>query len=296
MRRTPHPGYLLGALLLALACSDDLERQSQLQRVRVLGIQADPAEVAVDSRGQLAARTVGLRALTFAPQARPVSMTYAVCRLDAEVFAVGVRCPGNDGFTLDGGVLPLTDPGLSSYLQQLEDGGTIGDGGSFLNDPRVSDRLRTGFPLNIGYLATDGTPGERGFERGFHQLRVRMTREPNQNPRLLEITTSDGTPVQGRSFPLNSQVTFVPSLADGSIETFINASGEQVTEQLFYSWFATGSGKVEDFRSQEPYRGAGKRESAYTTGNVVEDIALYVVVRDGRGGTDWISRTFSVGR
>jgi hypothetical protein len=296
MRRTPHPGYLLGALLLALACSDDLERQSQLQRVRVLGIRAEPAEVAVNFQGRLAVRTVDLKALTFAPEAQPVSMTYAVCRLDAQVFAIGVRCPGKDGFTLDGGVLPLTDPELSSYLQQLEDGGTIGDGGTFLSDPRVSEQLRRGFPLNIGYLATDGTPGERGFERGLHQLRIRTTRAPNQNPRLLEITTSDGVPVQGRSFPLNSKVSFVPILADGSIETFINADGELVTEQIFYSWFATGSGKVEDFRSQEPYQGAGKRESTYTTGNVVEDVTLYVVVRDGRGGTDWLIRTFSVGR
>jgi hypothetical protein len=287
---------LLGALLLALACSNDLERQSQLERVRVLGIRADPAEVAIDSHGHPATDAVGLAALTFAPQARPVSIEYAVCRLDAEVFAPAVRCPGKDGFGLDGGDLSLTDPELSRYLQQLEDGGTSGDGGSLLSDPRVSQQLRRGFPLNIGYLATDGTSGDRGFERGVHSLRLRTTRQPNQNPRLLEITTSDGAPIQGRSFPRNSQIAFVPHLADGSIESFFNENGELVTEQLFYSWFATGSGKVEDFRSQEPYQGVGKRESAYTTGNVVEDIALYVVVRDGRGGTDWISRTFSVGR
>jgi hypothetical protein len=79
------------------------------------------------------------------------------------------------------------------------------------------------------------------------------------------------------------------------VETYIDADGNAQTEQLVYSWFATGSGKVEDFRSQEPYGGSGKRESDYTTAPTAEVVTLFVVVRDGRGGVDWVIRTFSVG-
>src|SRR5262249_32924622 len=136
-----------------------------------------------------------------------------------------------------------------------------------------------GVLLNIGYLATDGTPGDRGTERGVYQLSLRATREPNHNPGIDEIFVYGSTPVQNQRLPLNTKVTFTPLLADGSVETYIDANGQTQTEMIVYTWFATGAGKVEDFRSQEPFQGAGKRESDYTTAKAPESVTLYVVVR-----------------
>jgi len=276
------------AVWLVVACTPDLERQSQLLRVRVLAIRADPAEVAFDPTRSIPPAPVRLTSLTYAPDGGP-EVSYALCRPGANVYAQDVQCPGADGLALDGGVVDVTDPTVANYLAT--------DGGLSLTDPAFQPQLARGILLNVGYLATDGTPGDRGIERGVYQLTVRATQVPNQNPRLVEIFvgSNPARPLQGERLPLKTKVTFTPLLAPGSVETYVDANGQTQTEMLVYSWFATGQGKVEDFRSQEPFQGVGKRESDYTTANAPEVVTLYVVVRDGRGGTDWIIRSFSVG-
>jgi len=274
-------------LAFFLACANDLERQGQLFRVRVLAIRADPAELVLDPDGVTPPAPVQLSALSFAPDGGTATVSYALCRPGANVYAPEVQCPGADGLPLPGGVVDLGDPAIRSYLAAA---------GFVPGDPAQQEQLARGVLLNIGYLATDGTPGDRGTERGVYQLSLRATRDPNHNPAIDEIFVYGSTPVQNQTFPLNTKVTFTPSLAEGSIETFVDASGQTQTEMIVYSWFATGAGKVEDFRSQEPFQGAGKRDSDYTTANAAESVTLYVVARDGRGGTGWIVRSFSVGQ
>lgn len=276
------------AAWLLVGCTNDLERQSQLQRVRVLAVRADPAEIVFDPQGSVPPAPVTLTSLTYAPDGGP-EVTYALCRPGANVYAQDVQCPGADGLTLDGGVVDVSDPSVRALL--------AADGGVPLTDPSFQPQLARGIQLNVGYLATDGTPGDRGIERGVYQLSLRATQAPNHNPQLVEIFVGKDPArrLQGERLPLRTKVTFTPSLAPGSVETYVDANGQTQTELLVYSWFATGQGKVEDFRSQEPFNGLGKRESDYTTASVPEVVTLYVVVRDGRGGTDWIVRSFSVG-
>ncbi len=287
MSARPWLAAAIACVFVYLACGNDLERASQLQRVRVLGIRAEPAELALDPDGGMPPAPVQLSALTFAPDGGTATVTYALCRPGTNVYAQNVECPGADGLTLNGGVVDLGDPRIRAYLAS--------DGGIAPGDPAALEQLARGIPLNIGYLAVDGTPGDRGTERGVYQLSLRATRVPNQNPGIDEIFVNGSTPLQQQRFPLNTKVTFTPSLTPGSVETYVDASGQTQTERLVYSWFATGAGKVEDFRSQEPFQGIGKRESDYTTARVPENVTLYVVVRDGRGGTGWIIRTFSEG-
>ncbi len=278
----------IAAFGLVLACGNDLERQSQLERVRVLAIRAEPAELVLDPDGVSPPAPVLLSALTFAPDGGTATVSYALCRPGANVYAPEVQCPGADGLSLAGGVVDLGDPSLRAYL--------AADGGLVPSDPAQREQLARGVQLNVGYLATDGTPGDRGTERGVYQLSLRATRDPNQNPAIDEIFVHGSTPVQNQRLPLNTKVTFTPSLAPGSIETYLDANGQTQTEMIVYSWFATGAGKVEDFRSQEPFQGAGKRDSDYTTAKAPESVTLYVVARDGRGGTGWIIRSFSEGQ
>lgn len=267
-----------------LACGVDLERQSQLERVRVLAIRADPAELVLEPDTLAPLSPVRLSPLTFAPEQRSAVVSYALCRPGANVYAPEVECPGADGLTLPGGAVDLSDGGLRAYLASF----------GLVLAPAAAEQLTRGIVLNVGYLASDGTSGDRGTERGVYQLSVRATREPNHNPQIDEISLGEA-PLQGQRLPLGRKVTFTPSLAPGSVETYVDADGQMQVERIVYSWFATGSGKVEDFRSQEPYQGIGKRESEYTSGQVAEDVTLYVVARDGRGGTGWIVRSFSVG-
>ena len=69
----------LGALLLA-GCAPDFELQSEIRRVRVLAIQAEPAELVVDPDASSLPGPVTFSALAVTPDARPVTVRYALCR------------------------------------------------------------------------------------------------------------------------------------------------------------------------------------------------------------------------
>jgi len=73
----------------------------------------------------------------------------------------------------------------------------------------------------------------------------------------------------------------------GGIETYPSLDGGLTYENLNYSWYATLT-NVEDFRSREPTPD-DTAETSYTTfqGQADGGVSFYVVLRDGRGGTDW---------
>lgn len=91
------------------------------------------------------------------------------------------------------------------------------------------------------------------------------------------------------------EVVFRPTLTEGSLEVFTGEDGAE-TEQVFYSWFATGDGEVKEFRSLEPVDGRpGDPASTYETPKTPQRITVYVVARDGRGGVGWLSREVDAG-
>jgi hypothetical protein len=274
------------ALVLSLAvvglvgCSNDFEAQTQLKRVRVLAIRADPPQLIVPTDGS-APVPVQLTPLAVNGDGGAVAVRFALCSPYANPTAADFACPGKDGVDLRGGTLSLLDPAVQGLL------GAGGDGGT----PDLAV-LQAGVDLTVGYEATDGSPGERGVERGTRSVQLIATDAPNHNPKLLDITTQ-GNGIQGVHQVASATVPLGPLLADGSAETYTTASGAH-TEALFYSWFATGDGKLANLRSQEPVDGVGVRTVDYTTPDHTTDVTVYLVVRDGRGGEDWVARTLSV--
>lgn len=286
------------ALLGSSACTgSNFEEPSEVRRVRVLGIKAEPAELALEPNASTPPPPVTFSALAVTPDARPVAVTYALCRPDVNPYG-DVACPGDSGVPLRDGVLSLSDPAVQALLIasfQAATGSTGGgDGGTFdFNDPQVQQVLQAGLPLFVGYEATDGSGTPEGVERGVRRITLRSTDAPNQNPVMQDVLWDDA-PLSG-PLPLGAEVTFTPVLGAGSEETYATADGTQ-TEQIFFSWFATGEGEVGSFRSLEPVDGKpGDPTTTYTTSATPERITLWVVARDGRGGTDWTTRTVDVG-
>ncbi|NOK17170.1 hypothetical protein [Corallococcus carmarthensis] len=295
--RTP---VLLSAIaLLGLsACGGaDFDAQSEIRSVRVLGIKAEPPELALDPNASTLPPPVTFTALAVTPDARPVTVTYALCRPDVNPYG-DVACPGDSGVALNNGVLSLSDPAVQALLiesfQQATGSTGGGDGGTFdFNDPAVQEVLRVGLPLFVGYEATDGSGTPEGVERGVRRITLRSTDAPNQNPVMQDVLWNDA-PLVG-PLPLDAEVTFTPVLGEGSEESYSTADGTR-TEQVFYSWFVTGEGEVGAFRSLEPVDGKpGDPTTTYTTAATPERITVWVVARDGRGGTDWTTRTVDVG-
>ncbi len=278
------------ALLLA-GCAPDFELQSEIRRVRVLAIQAEPAELVVDPDAATLPGPMTFNALAVTPDARPVTVRYALCRFTGNPY--DGRCPGDNGVALPDGELSLQDSNVQAVLLEALQAG--GGGGGVLDpeDPALRAALERGIPLFVGYEATDGSGTPEGTERGVRRVTLRATSTPNQNPVMADVLW-DGAPLTG-PLPVASEVTFTPVLAEGSVETYETPEGPQV-EQVFFSWFATGEGEVKEFRSQEPVEGRpGDPTSLYETPAAPGRVTFWVVARDGRGGVGWLSRTVDVG-
>lgn len=289
--RTP---LLLSWAALLAACSPDFERQSQIERVRVLAVKAEPAELTLDPSLSTLPEPVVLSALAVAPGGRPVTVTYSLCK-PGNAYSAELDCPGKDGVALPEGKLDLLDPALQQALLDFASAATgTGNTGQplDLNDPKVRAQLEAGVPMFIGYEASDGSGTPEGVERGVRRLTVKLTATPNHNPKLADVLRGDAT-LSG-TLPLDTEVVLQPKLADGSAERFTGTDGEQ-TEQIFYSWFATGGGEVKEFRSLEPVDGKpGDPTTKYQTPKEAQRVTFYVVARDGRGGVDWLERTVDV--
>lgn len=278
------------AVLLA-ACGPDFELQSEIRRVRVLAIQTEPAELVVDPNATTLPGPVTFNALAVASDDRPVTVSYALCRFTGNPY--DGRCPGENGVPLSDGVLSLQDPNVQAVLAEALEAGNPGGGPTGPNDPALLAALADGIPLFIGYEATDGTGTPEGTERGVRRVTLRSASTPNQNPVVSDILW-EGATLAG-PLPLSREVTFQPVLAEGSAEVYETEEGPR-TEQVFYSWFATGDGEVKEFRSLEPVDDRpGDPTSKYETPDAPQRITFYVVARDGRGGVGWTSRTVDVG-
>ncbi|MFP2928492.1 hypothetical protein ACLESO_25520 [Pyxidicoccus sp. 3LG] len=286
--RTP---VLAALAVLLAACGPDFELQSEIRRVRVLAVQAEPAELVVDPDAGTLPGPVTFTALAVTADARPVTVGYALCRFSANPY--DGRCPGDNGVALPDGVLSLQDPNVQAVLAEALQARNPGGGTPDPNDPELLEALEAGIPLFVGYEATDGTGTPEGTERGVRQVLLRSTTTPNQNPVVSDILWEDA-PLAG-PLPPGREVTFRPVLAEGSAEPYETEEGPR-TEQVFYSWFATGDGEVKEFRSQEPVDDRpGDPTSNYETPGTPQRVTFWVVARDGRGGVGWLSRSVDVG-
>jgi hypothetical protein len=270
---------------VATACEPGVPAQSELLTTRVLAIRADPPELVVPQDGGLPP-PVHFTVLAFAPNGGTPVVTLAVC-LSGNPYAAGFACPGADGIPLPDDTLDVANPAFLGAL----DGG-FPDAGLPSEEPGVQ-------PIAIGYLATTGTgPGQS--EVGVYRLGVRFYGEPNHNPQLLQVTVPDNSSLQGALLPLGQDVQLTPHVVqggpdpawpsvgvDGGIETYLSLDGGILYEDLTYSWYATAP-DVTYFRSREPTP-VDTAETAYSqfNGSVLGPVTFYVVLRDGRGGTDW---------
>ncbi|QSQ20422.1 hypothetical protein JY651_34970 [Pyxidicoccus parkwayensis] len=286
----PHFVLLLAALVAA--CGPDFELQSEIRSVRVLAIRTEPAEWVLPPDATTPPGPMTFNALAVSGDGRPVTVSYALCRFSGNPY--DGRCPGDNGVPLPEGVLSLDDSNVQAVLLEALQAANPGGGGTVdPNDPALREALQKGIPLFIGYEATDGSGTPGGTERGVRRVTLRAASVPNQNPVVSDVLW-EGASLAG-PLPTGQEVTFTPVLAEGSAEVYEAEDGPR-TEQVFYSWFATGDGEVKEFRSIESVDGGpGDPTSKYETPAAPQRVTFWVVARDGRGGVGWLSRSVDVG-
>ncbi len=291
---------LFGAAML-WGCPGDLEKQSEVVKLRVLAVQAEPAELIVDPAQPLPRTT--LTALAVEPSGAPIAMEYALCTVQETVPPPDVDCPGTQGIPLPSAgptsaVLDLSDPRAIALALQLAQDGGAADGGALPPE---------GFPVLVGFRATapahtlpDGGPP--GADGGDVQVFLGLTTvtargsgaPPNENPGIAALWMGDaGIEIAAdgsTSAPASTAQRLTPVPAPGSKEP---ADGG--VEALGYSFFAT-AGSISDLRSTDTTATGQPADTFvdWTTPGSAQQARLWVVVRDGRGGVGWIARSVQV--
>ena len=91
------------------------------------------------------------------------------------------------------------------------------------------------------------------------------------------------------------RLTLQVAVADGSVETYPPPlGGAPVAEMLRTSWFST-AGKFSEERSEGPQASTVLEldDLLPRPGNAID---LFAVIRDDRGGTDYVHRTLTFGQ
>lgn len=266
----------LGLLLLCAGCPSGLEEQQTISKLRVLGVRAEPPELILDAdAGTIPATT--LTALAVNPRGEPIAVRFAFCTDLSGVPSATLACPGASGIDLpDAGPLAarleLSDPRIVAFAQAAQlDGGAFDAGG-------LVKTLDEGVPLLYGFTATAGTQESGGF--GTITLRTPARGPANVNPELLDLEIGDGGTVAA------GEVVRLQPVA---------APKDDAAEKYGYSFFAT-AGEISSLRSTDTTATGGTARTwvDWTAPATAQEVRLWVVLRDGRGGTAWLTRDVQV--
>jgi hypothetical protein len=237
----------LGFVVAAWGCEDPLVARALVEDYRVLGIVAEPPEVAVDGVVQVAAAEALPAGATHAWQLCLASFgagsEYACLEEAIELEAAGPT------LTLD-----LAALGVAERLEALATarGSTL--------DALLAEGHTLWLELN------SGPPQKR--VRTVKRIEVRDT--PAQGNPVIEAFSVPATAQVGEKLEL--------SVVASGEESYTDVTGATVDEELLFAWYTTAG-------HLDPHRTAGSdRSVALRLPAEPGPVWVYVTVRDGRGG------------
>jgi hypothetical protein len=255
-----------------------------VERLRILGIQAEPPEIDIFGEVQLSA-------LIADPQGegRELTCTWAVCLFELGNVAADISCPAPGSFFLPGdcGSATLRMTELAAWL--AEQGYPIDD-----IDPQNPPTDMEELPLIVGLLVQAGDEKTNGFKRIGVRL-VEKEEEFNLNPQLLSVTIG-GTRWEPGDAPVevtaDQEILVVPEADETTRQIYQRQDDEeQRLEDFLFSWFTT-SGEFLFRRTLLEIDSHGQRLDTnhwkLPPDVLVPENTLWLVVRDGRYGTEWL--------
>jgi len=295
-------------VLLALAswsCSEDLAEVTALDKLRILGVRATQPALA---EGE----TATLDALVFDPQGREVSYAWSWCPARVEPTA-GFPCPVTqqafDGLLLGAGLDPSEFPPLALGSEPTA---TWAYPGSPASVKRLCQLISADLPTGGASRRCD-EPLVVTIKLRVHadddelvairSLSLLPTAEgQNHNPELLAWSARPAgggesvALVDGATLDRGATYTLLASTADDSAEHYRPPPRAQapppsdVQEGLILSWYSAGgahaasrTGTAEGEVSLE-----AATQTVWTAPTGVDEAVLFVVLRDDRGGMDWL--------
>lgn len=282
MRRALAAALCLCAAALAAGCDNPFPPGSLVERLRVLGVRAEPPEVGLDGEVELSALVADPRGA-----GRPLVFEWAVCLSELSYQAADIDCPGADGYALPGSgdTARLSVPALVEFAAANLPAGSFGD-------PSVWEDLKW-FPLIVGLRARAGGETVRAIKRV--RLRLATEEPPNANPRLMSLLLDEVEAVPPVRVPAGTVVSLQARIDPASRERYRRqGETEERIEDVVFAWFATGGEFEGDYSVLSGDGTSGFDRIDWTAPQDPGEVRMWVVARDGRYGEDWLERTIEV--
>lgn len=282
------PIRLLVCATCLASCMTDFEEPSEVLDLRILAIQATPPEVLLDDD----VPAVELVALVTDPRdpLREVSYHWRACGLTAEL-----RCSDADwSIDLGEGSAPTSElTGVLEIDDELRDAARqtdtfMGFGGLFFVAQLT---VEEGGPERRD--AIKQVPGSSGFPEGTSENR-------NPSPPGLLHDGAEWPEPEVLEVSPGAEVSIEPTAPEGDAESYsvyrFDLGVQDLEEYLGYSFFASAGSWTRNGSggSPDPIAVETSLASVWTAPDVEGDVTIWVVVRDGRGGTAWTGRQVRV--
>ncbi len=297
MRTSPAP---LLVVLLASGCYEqpELSESWQLDRLRILGVRAEPAE---PQPGE----TVSFEHLVWSPDGQeiptvwfaclPESADELGCEIDPELLAL---LEGADPET-------MSAEELAALFEQAIAAGLIG-ATPFLSPSwtapadaldgldEIAAKEGVSALVTVQAIPEDATDSE-DLELAYKRLPISLADTPNHNPEF-EIWGVAGAAVENGGTAIvaaGETVSLSAGLLEGSVESYLYTDedgGEETREEEpYFTWYTT-AGEFENTTSLWPTDTV--RFTAPADGAGAE---IIVTIRDRRGGMAWATLTITSG-
>ncbi len=305
-------GLLFAALGLALTAAagclpEPGEPPSLILAPRVLALRSEPAEA-------LPGQAVTLRLLRAAPVAAPpaADLEWAFCttaKPPVDDNVISEACLGDAAQVVAAGLaaaLPvlaaLPADGCAQFGPELPPA-RVGDPPARPREPDSTGGYYQPVRARLSHQATIGLVRiQCGLAGASAELAAayRQRYQPNRNPQLLQLELSDladGMPLRADALPRGHVVQLRLTVTAESAEHFVVLQPEtqtlvEQTESLQAAWFATAGSFALAHTAALP--GQAELRSRWSLPDQPGPAALWVVLRDSRGGVDWLELAVAI--
>ena len=276
--------FLWMACAALLGCGEDFDPRTLLKDYRVIGIVAEPPEVGI-------ADTVRLTAIEHIEPNQMIQREWSVC-----LFSLGVF---TDFACIDDGLIIELDETKARFDLALSS-----EGIDFLNrflEVLNGEDIDLSDSDDLKQSCGDNCQGPDGEEQTYVDIQIRLRSGPPQGPKMTTIKSvrvnfEPGDPnrnpkvgtlsVNGKEMPdaakAGEELTLEIEILDDSLQDYIEASsGVSQSELPSMTWFTTEGELSKEVTAGDRRKTVLKLPSQLTKST----IEVYVVVRDGRGGT-----------
>jgi len=303
MRATTESAILSVVCLCLLACTPDFDDAWLVKDLRILAMRADPPEVIAPSLAD-PLPPVSVDVLAVDPSHDPTRTMH----WEAWVCSAEEQHCADAQFKqqLKAAETALSEVTLDGFVASPE----------LLQACLDADPLHGfgGLPVMIEVRLDDGEHRVRAVKRLVYTFPLPYSplpqgKQPNHNPSLDHVDFADAGQVVGDqtlSAATGQTLEIVPAASAGAAEDYVvttndgpgddqhNAPGQQqLQEYLRYAYFATAGQLIRDVTGgrPDPYDAKANSDDVASTWIAPTDqheATLWVVIRDDRGGTDWL--------